>query len=131
MSPAEFFVHPFTAESEGKMDWNFPKMLNAGAFLTIGSDWGATTDPSLFSPMARIVETVGDGSRKRGGEILCRLLTIHGAQAVGADKEVGSIEVGKKANFILIDKNLSLGEFEDARVLRTYFEGDCVWNSEE
>ncbi|KAK7187116.1 hypothetical protein DPSP01_004064 [Paraphaeosphaeria sporulosa] len=130
MSPAEFFVHPFTANSEGLMDWNFRKMLNADVFLTIGSDWGATADPSLFGPVSRVVESVGNGSKERGGEALCRMLTLHGAMAVGADKEVGSIEVGKKANFIMLDKDLSLGDFDGATVLRTYFEGECVWDSE-
>ncbi|KAJ4287696.1 hypothetical protein N0V90_012399 [Kalmusia sp. IMI 367209] len=130
MSPADFFVHPVTAMSEGRMDWNFPKMLKAGAFLTIGSDWGATLDPSLFGPMAKIVDTVGSGNRLRGGEMLCRMLTIDGAEAVGKDREIGSIQVGKKANFIVVDRDLSKGEFDGAKVLRTFFEGECVWNGE-
>lgn len=131
MSPAEFFVHPFTENSGGTMDWNFPKMLEAGAFVTIGSDWGATGDPSLMDPVSRVVESVGNGSKKRGGEALCRMLSLHGAMAVDANKDVGSIEVHKKANFIVLDKDLSLGDFEGATVLKTYFEGECVWNSEE
>ena len=73
---------------------------------------------------------LGSGSKERGGELLCRMVTIQGAQAVGADAEVGSIEVGKKASFIVVDKDLSKGEFDGAKVLRTYFEGECVWNGE-
>ncbi|KAF2466214.1 amidohydrolase 3 [Lindgomyces ingoldianus] len=127
MSPAMFFTHPVTASSGGLMDWNFTKMLDAGAHLTIGSDWGAAPDPSLFGALAGIVETVGGGSKDKGAEILCRMLTINGAEAVGKDKEVGSIEVGKKANFIVVDRNLSKGEFGGAGVVRTYFEGELVW----
>jgi predicted amidohydrolase YtcJ len=130
MSPAEFFNHPFTASSGGLMDWNFTKMMEADAHITIGSDWGATPDPSLFAPLARIVETVGQGSKEQGGEILCRMLTRHGAEAVGRETEAGSIEIGKKANFIILDKDLSKGEFEGASVLQTYFEGECVWEKE-
>lgn len=130
MSPAMFFVHPVTAASGGLMDWNWVKMLNAGAHITIGSDWGAAPDPSLFGPLAHIVETVGRGDKVKGGELLCRMLTIHGAEAVGRDKHTGSIEIGKKANFIVVDKDLSKGEFEGASVVRTYFEGECVWDKE-
>ncbi|KAF2194932.1 amidohydrolase 3 [Zopfia rhizophila CBS 207.26] len=127
MSPAMFFTHPVTAASNGLMDWNFTKMMDAGAHITIGSDWGAAPDPSLFEAMAGIVQTVGRGSKENGGEVLCRMLTLNGAEAVGKEKEVGSIELGKKANFIVLDRDLSRGEFEGTAVLKTYFEGNLVW----
>lgn len=131
MSPAELFVHPVTAASEGLMDWNFTKMMDAGAHMTIGSDWGAVPDPSLFQHMAKIVETVGQGDKVLGGEALCRMMTLNGAIAVNREKEMGSIEVGKKANFIVMNQDLSKGEFDGAKVLRTYFEGEKVWDAEE
>ncbi|KAF2105584.1 amidohydrolase 3 [Lophiotrema nucula] len=127
MSPAMFFTHPVTLSSNGLMDWNFPKMLAAGAHLTIGSDWGAAPDPSLFDAMEGIVEVVGNGSKEKGGEMILRMLTMNGAEAVGREKEVGSITVGKKANFIVMDRDLSKGDFEGARVLTTYFEGERVY----
>ena len=129
MSPTVFFAHPMTEASGGLMDWNFNKMLAADARITIGSDWGVPEDPSPFPAMAAIVEKVGDGDKVKGAEILCRLLTLSGAEAVGAEKRSGSIEVGKRADFIAIDRNLAEGEFEDAKVLRTWFEGDVVWES--
>jgi predicted amidohydrolase YtcJ len=128
MSPTMFFTHPVTEMSGGLMDWNFVKMLEAGAHVTIGSDWGVPEDPSPFPAMASIVEKVGGGDVAKGGEILCRMLTLAGAEAVGAEKTTGSIEVGKKANFIALDRDLSKGEFGDIRVLKTWFEGDLVWD---
>jgi predicted amidohydrolase YtcJ len=128
MSPAMFFCHPATAASEGLMDWNFNNMLSAGAHVTIGSDWGVPPDPSLLPPLAGIVETVGNGSKEAGGEILCRLLTLSGAEAVEKESETGSIEVGKKANFIAVDRDLSRGEFDGATVIKTWFEGRLVWD---
>ncbi|KAF2856101.1 amidohydrolase-like protein 3 [Plenodomus tracheiphilus IPT5] len=130
MSPAELFVHPLTSSSAGLMHWNFPAFLDAGAHITIGSDWGAVPDPSLFSALANIVDVVGKGDRLRGGEALCKMLTLNGAMAVGREKETGSIEVGKKGNFILVDRDLSEGLFGGARVVRTYFEGGKVWDGE-
>lgn len=128
MSPAELFIHPGTVDSP-LCDWNFRKMLDHGVHVTVGSDWGAVPDPCLFEPLSRIVETVGKGDKAKGGEILCRIITLNGAQAVNREKEIGSIEVGKKANFIVVDKDLSKGEFKGAKVLRTYFEGEKVWDS--
>jgi predicted amidohydrolase YtcJ len=120
MSPAPFFTHPATASSNGLMDWNFSKMLDSEAHITIGSDWGDTSDPSLLGHCAGIVEKVGASK-------LCRILTLAGAEAVGREREMGSIEVGKKANFIALNKDLSKGEFEGAEVLSTWFEGEIVY----
>lgn len=104
--------------------------MATNAHITIGSDWGAAPDPSLLPPAAAIVETVGGGSKENGGKALCRMLTLNGAEAIGKEKEVGTIEVGMKANFIVVDKDLSKGEFEGASVIRTYFEGECVWDKD-
>ncbi len=130
MSPSIFFCHPLTEASGGLMDWNFNKMIDAGAHVTIGSDWGVPEDPSPFPALAGIVEKVGNGDKAKGGEILCRMLTLAGAQAVGAEKRTGSIEVGKRADFIALDRDLSKGEFEGVKVLRTWFEGEVVWESQ-
>ena len=129
MSPSVFFSHPLTEASGGLMDWNFNKMIDAGAHVTIGSDWGVPEDPSPFPALALIVEKVGNGNKVKGGEILCRMLTLSGAEAVGAEKKTGSIEVGKRADFIALDKDLSKGDFEGVKVLRTWFAGEVVWES--
>ncbi|KAF2033665.1 amidohydrolase-like protein 3 [Setomelanomma holmii] len=89
ISPAELFTHPITLASNALMDWNFPRMLASGAHITIGSDWGAVPDPSLFSAMASIVSTVGNGDKAKGGEMLCRMFTLNGAIAVGKEKDQG------------------------------------------
>ena len=127
MSPAFFFSHPVTESSGGLMDWNFPKMQDADASMTIGSDWGAGEEPDLLPCVARVVEKIGNGDKTVGGQRLCRWLTLSGAEAVGRGKELGSIEVGKKANFIAVDKNLAEGEFEGANVTTTWFEGEIVF----
>lgn len=127
MSPAFFFVHPVTEDSGGLMDWNFPKMLKADAHVTIGSDWGAGAEPDLLPCVANVVETIGAGDKQLGGQRLCRMLTLAGAEAVGHEKETGSIEIGKKANFIAINQDLSSGDFENSEVLTTWFEGEIVY----
>jgi predicted amidohydrolase YtcJ len=130
MSPAFFFTHPVAASAPDLFDWDFNTFLSHDTLVTIGSDWGGGFEPALFPHCAGIVEKVGRGSRAKGGEILCRMLTLAGAQAVGKEGEVGSIEVGKKANFIAVNKNLAKGEFEEAKVVRTWFEGEVVWDED-
>jgi predicted amidohydrolase YtcJ len=124
-----FFTHPVTTSSNGLMHWNFPAHLQQNTHMTIGSDWGVPDLPAPFPAMAGIVDSVGGGDRKRGAEVLLRCLTLSGAEAVGRGGEMGSIEVGKGASFIAVDRDLSEGEFEGAKVLRTWFEGEVVWDS--
>lgn len=128
MSPALFFGSQLEENSE-LMDWNFASMQSAGAHITIGSDWGAAPDPNILNYMANKLEQIGDGSTQRGAELTLRMLTLNGAQAVGKEREAGSIQVGKKANFIVVDRDLSKGNFAEANVLRTYFEGEKVWDA--
>ena len=47
------------------------------------------------------------------------------------DKEVGSIEIGKKADLIVLDRNLFEipdTEVNQAKVLLTIFNGQCVFS---
>ncbi|KAH7348160.1 amidohydrolase 3 [Pyrenochaeta sp. MPI-SDFR-AT-0127] len=129
MSPAFFFGSDFEKNSNGLADWNFAKMRSSNAHITIGTDWGAAPTPNILDFIGNILEELGDGSVERGAEIACEILTLNGARAVGRDADVGSIEVGKKANFIVVDRDLSQGKFAGAKVLRTYFEGEKVWDA--
>jgi predicted amidohydrolase YtcJ len=126
MSPTCFFKHPITASND-LMDWNFSEMVKHNAHVTIGSDWIGNPPLSILAPCAGIVDDVGQGSRQKGGELLCKMLTLNGAEAVGWEKQTGSIAVGKKANFIAVNRDLSKGDFDGAEVLKTWFEGELVW----
>ncbi|KAM4057591.1 amidohydrolase family protein [Hirsutella rhossiliensis] len=132
MSPSIFFTHSFSPTENALMDWNFPRMLSHNAHITIGSDWGVTEPPSLFPGVEGIVPAVGNGDRAKGATTLLRMLTLSGAEAVGREEETGSIQVGKRANFIQVDRDLSIGRegaFRDAKVQKTWFEGEVVFEA--
>ncbi|OCT52122.1 hydrolase [Cladophialophora carrionii] len=134
MSPSIFFVHPITSMSSGLMDWNFGKMLKHGAHLTIGSDW-AFQDPAILPACALILDSVASAlpdapdAKSKAAEVICRILTAAGAAAVGRESTTGTIGVGKKANFILVDHDLGKGDFDGAQVLGTWFEGVRVFDA--
>lgn len=132
MSPALFHETSLT-QNFPHFKWPFKALQDAGVHVTVGSDWIMPPTPDLFPALAAIVETLGTAkgktAKETGGEKICRMITLSGAEAVGREKESGSIEVGKKASFIAVDRDLSRGEFAGARVLTTWFEGKLVWQA--
>ena len=60
-------------------------------------------------------------------------LTINGAASLGLEKERGSIEVGKYADFVVLDKNVFEQEKKNkmdifkTKVISTWFEGQMVY----
>jgi predicted amidohydrolase YtcJ len=114
---------------------------DAGAVLTAGSDAPvASRDPRSFMNMAMAVTR-----RLPGGATLSKAetisiedvidaYTINGARMLGRDDEVGSLSVGKAADFIVLDHDpvalAARGKADDianVRVLETWFGGQRVY----
>lgn len=67
-------------------------------------------------------------------EQMIRSFTINAAYANFIEKETGSIEVGKSADLIILNKNLfkiSPLEINTAKVMTTYFQGKVVYQNDE
>lgn len=63
---------------------------------------------------------------------MVKSFTINGAYAIFREDEVGSIEVGKYADIIVVDKdifNMKPIDIEKAKVLMTFFDGELVYNN--
>jgi len=85
------------------------KMLKAGVNVALGTD-GASSNNNLnmFEEMhlASIIhKAVNYDAVSVPAEDVIKMATINGARALGVDDELGSLEVGKKADIILIDLN--------------------------
>jgi 5-methylthioadenosine/S-adenosylhomocysteine deaminase len=84
-----------------------PDMLKAGLTVGLASDGPASSNNhSLFQAMkfaALIQKGFHEDATIMTAPQVLEMATIGGARAVGLDAEIGSIEVGKKADLALID----------------------------
>jgi 5-methylthioadenosine/S-adenosylhomocysteine deaminase len=84
-----------------------PEMLKAGVTVGLASDGPASSNNhSLFHAMkfAALIQKGfhGDATIMTASQVL-EMATIGGARAVGLESEIGSIEIGKKADLAVID----------------------------
>lgn len=85
----------------------FPEMLNAGVNVCLGTD---TSDAANYHDMIRVMYLAAVlfkdyryDVNAMGAETAIEMATINGARALGMEKEIGSLEKGKKADVIILD----------------------------
>jgi 5-methylthioadenosine/S-adenosylhomocysteine deaminase len=81
-------------------------LLNAKATVGLGTDGAASNnDLDMFEAMrfAALLHKLGSNDpRVLPARRVLQMATIDGARALGLDKQVGSIEVGKRADVIIV-----------------------------
>lgn len=86
-----------------------PELLKAGVKVGLGTDGSASNNNlNLFEEMdsgAKLQKVKNGDCTAMTADTVLKLATIDGARALGLEKEVGSLEVGKRADFLLIDLN--------------------------
>jgi len=120
--------------------WTYPfkTLLDNGVRLACGSDWPvAPMDPILGIYAAVTRRTLDD--KNPGGwvpeqkiplEEAIRGFTLNGAFAEFAEALKGSITAGKRADFVVLDRNLfeiKPEEIREAKVTLTVVDGDIVF----
>lgn len=96
-----------------------------GATVTISSDW----DADSLSPFVKISSILGQQGAP-SLETIIEWMTINSAYAVHQEDVVGSIEVGKEADFVVLDRNIfdvSASQIEETQVLLTILAGEEVY----
>jgi 5-methylthioadenosine/S-adenosylhomocysteine deaminase len=85
----------------------FPEMLDAGIPVAIGSD---ASDCSNYHDMVRVMylaavlhKDIRYDPEIMGAEKAIEMATINGAKTMGLEKEIGSLDVGKKADIVIFD----------------------------
>lgn len=87
-----------------------PAMLEAGINVCLGTDGAASNNSlNMFHEM-NLLALIHKGVRKTPQCISAkenfRIATINGAKALGLEKEVGSLEAGKKADIAILNLNV-------------------------
>lgn len=127
MSPALWHVPEYGLSAA----FHFQRMLEHGARMTIGSDWIITPDPNLLPGVQGAIQHgTFPISRQQALEAVTRV----GAEAVGRADERGTLTAGKRADMVLLDRDLfavAEDEIGMARVLETFVGGKRVYRRDE
>lgn len=124
--------HDFLSDSIGDRAFDLiptEALLDAGATVTLSSDWDADPLPPLGTIQRSL--TRADNAMPDLATAL-RAHTVDAAYALGHDDTTGSIEIGKFADFVVLDQDLfdlDPGEIEDTGILATYLGGTAVFEA--
>ena len=142
-TPASPFLPEFLGEERTDRTYPIKEFVDAGVPVAYGSDWPAgtpTADPwrSLEGLVTRkdpTEEIPGQLGQPIDLETALHMITLGGAYAMQQEKEHGSIETGKFADFIVLDQNLlilkesnRLDQIADTKVIKTIFNGIVVYD---
>jgi predicted amidohydrolase YtcJ len=125
-------------KERSKTTYAFRSLLNANARLAFGSDWFVAPPTPLEGIYAAVTRQTLDGKNPDGWvpeqkikvSEAVKAYTVNAAYASFEENIKGSLETGKLADFVVLDKNIfeiSPAEIRNVNVLRTVVGGTAVW----
>jgi len=126
---------PYIGPDRARYLYPARSLRNAGALIAGGTDWGYSFD--AFAAMEHAI-TRSEGRGKEplfpeqsiGIEDIVAAHTINAAYALKQERITGSLEAGKRGDFILLDRDIfAIDPFDihDTKVLATYLDGREVY----
>lgn len=103
-------VHnPISNEKLGSGIANIKNLIDNGILVALGTDGqGSTNTLDMFEEIksaAYLQKVSYEKASAISAEDVLKMATINGAKVMGLENEIGSLEVGKKADIIIIDLN--------------------------
>ncbi|WP_029040551.1 amidohydrolase [Cucumibacter marinus] len=127
-------------EERAERFWPNKKLDEAGALMASGSDWPVAPQPDPWDGIEGMITRENPSGaypgqslwkeQALGLEKVLEIYTINAAKAMRIDEFTGSLESGKFADFIVLDRNLfetPEKDLADTRVLKTFFKGRKVF----
>jgi len=127
---------PFIGEERGNWMYTIRSVINAGGTVAFGSDWFVSTAnpfPQIETAITR-ADAYADQESFMAHETIdlataLAAFTINSAYVNGIDDVSGSIEAGKLADLVVLDRNLfdiPKTEISETKVVLTLFGGKAV-----
>jgi predicted amidohydrolase YtcJ len=110
----------------------------AGATIIGGSDWDISSYNPFRAFQTAVTRAGGKGQRRLNIEERIPLetaidaYTINAAYAMKQDKTTGSLEVGKRADLVVVDRDILTIDpdtIQETKVLATYLDGRLVYSA--
>jgi len=134
---------PYLGKDRADRQYPMQSFIDSGVIMASGSDFPVTIP---FDPLIAIQTGVTRKSIQKSEnrvlwpeersslDDLVRSFTYNGAYANFLEKEVGSLEAGKKADLIVLDQNIfdiPIEKIAEVEVLLTMVEGDIVYQGND
>ena len=131
---------PRIGEERGKFLYPIGSVQRTGARVAFGSDWYVTSANPLdgieaavtrLDPDGKTDEPLGENEEINLAQAI-ENYTLNSAYVNFLDVDTGSIEIGKLADIIVLDRNLfnvPASEINQVRVIATLFRGELVFGN--
>jgi hypothetical protein len=122
---------------------NIKKTIDGGVRVAIGSDWPTGAMDANPLRMLQVLVTRKNPYEKNadaplgdtiGLEAAIRVMTLGGAYSMRKERELGSIEKGKAADMVVLNRNLfeiDRDSIIDTKVVYTIFAGEIVYDAKK
>ncbi|MFE9077628.1 urease [Bacillus cereus] len=129
--PKQSWASTYFSDQQMKRIMPLGRIWKTGANVSLSSDW----DVNELNPLVTISNALSI-EEKGLSDIYAAIdaYTIKPAKALGLDNITGSIEVGKSADMILLNEDItkmSVDKIPDAKVLVTVLQGEVVYHKEK
>jgi len=129
---------PYLGPERSRYIYAARSLRDAGAMIVGGSDWSVSTFSPFEAMEHAVTRTQGRGQEPLFPEEGIRLqdivdaYTIHAAYALKQEETTGSLEPGKRGDFIVLDRDIfTIDPFDlhETQVLDTYLDGRVVYTA--